>query len=79
MFFIKNSIDSDIFNPVLAEVKKHPSISLFFANSFNSFSLGSSPKRSTLFSIKTQGILPPSENETSLSRNVFRLIILKNN
>ena len=78
IFLIKYSIDSDIFKPVLADVLKHPQNSLFFANSFNSFSSGSPSIRSALFSTKMQGSFPPSKNVAASSTDDFHLIVLFN-
>ena len=74
---IKYSIDSDIFNPVLAEVLKHPQNSLDWANSCREGS-SSSPfsKRSALFSTKRQGNFPPSKNVAASSTEPFHLSVL---
>ena len=75
--FIKNSIDSDIFNPVLAEVLKHPQNSLLVANSCRVESSSSAlSKRSTLFSTKRQGNFPPSKNVAASSTDDFHFIVL---
>ena len=72
--FIKKFIDSETFLPVLADVRKHPQKSEFFANS-NRFSYPSfwSSKRSTLFSTKIHGIFPPSINVSDSSIAFFQL------
>ena len=72
MFTIKYSTASLIFKPVLAEVRKVPQNPLIAPNS-SSFSFSSgffSSIRSSLFSTKIQGILPPSKKLT-ISSNLF--------
>jgi hypothetical protein len=73
---IKNSIDSDIFNPVLAEVLKQPQNSLLALNSCKLGSSSPPSKRSTLFSTKRHGNFPPSKNVAASSTDAFHLVVL---
>ena len=69
------------FNPVLAEVLKHLSNPLSFANFFNSciLSILFLSKRSALFSTKIQGNLFPSKNLVFLSIKFFKCLTLYKN
>ena len=74
---IKYSIDSDIFNPVFADVLKHPQKSFSLQNSFKEESSPSPLSvRSTLFSTKRQGNFPPSKNVAASSTDDFHLVVL---
>ena len=73
--FIKNSIDSDIFKPVFADVLKHPQNWPSFANSVK-VSSSCCSQRSTLFSTKRHGNNPPSKNVAASSTDAFHLTVL---
>ena len=69
------------FNPVLADVLKHLSNPLSFANFFNFLVLSILflSKRSALFSTKIQGNLFPSKNLVFLSIKFFKCLTLYKN
>ena len=70
-------MDSEIFNPVLADVLKDPQNSPDCANAWRDCSSCSGlSKRSTLFSTKRQGNLPPSKNVAASSTDAFHLSVL---
>ena len=79
IFLIKKSIDSLIFNPVLAEVLKLAVKLLALANPFKLavFFLSLSGSKSALFSIKIIGKGLPSLNTSTSSTACFHFKALK--